>query len=43
MPEQSTPPPQWQRDLQHQVIWALAIKFAALLVLWFFFFRGSHP
>jgi hypothetical protein len=42
MSEDSTAPPDWRRDLRHRIAWAVAIKLAALLLLWLFFFRGSH-
>jgi hypothetical protein len=32
----------WQRDLRGKIAWALAAKLAALVLLWFFFFRGGH-
>ncbi len=34
-------PADWRRDLKVEITVALAAKFAALILLWFFFFRGS--
>jgi hypothetical protein len=32
----------WQRDLRRKIAWALVAKLTALVLLWFFFFRGDH-
>jgi hypothetical protein len=32
----------WQRELRIKIGWALAVKLAGLLLLWFLFFRGTH-
>jgi hypothetical protein len=42
MSEDSISPHDWQRDLRRKIGWALAAKLAALVLLWFFFFRGDH-
>jgi hypothetical protein len=33
----------WRRDLRAKITWALAVKLAALMLLWFLFFRGDRP
>lgn len=35
-------PEDWRRDLRAKIAFTLAAKFAGLILLWFFFFRGSH-
>ena len=35
-------PEDWRRDLKVKIACTLAAKFAMLILLWFFFFRGSH-
>jgi hypothetical protein len=42
MSEDSISSHAWQRDLRVKIAWALAAKLAALVMLWFFFFRGNH-
>jgi hypothetical protein len=41
MTENSTSSSDWRRDLRGKIAWAIAAKLAALILLWFFFFRGS--
>jgi type VI protein secretion system component VasF len=42
MSEHSTGSDDWRRSLRRKVAWAVAAKLAALMVLWFCFFRGGH-
>jgi hypothetical protein len=42
MSEHSTSSREWRRDLRGKIAWVLAAKMAALLLLWFLFFRGGH-
>jgi hypothetical protein len=43
MVENSTSSSDWRRELRGKIAWALAAKLAALIFLWFLFFRGSPP
>jgi hypothetical protein len=40
--EQSRSVPDWQRDLRIKIAWAMAVKLAGLLLLWWLFFRSTH-
>jgi hypothetical protein len=42
MSEQLLSPEDWKRNLGRRIAWTLAAKSAALLLLWFLFFRGAH-
>jgi hypothetical protein len=42
MSEDSTSSHEWQRDLRGKIAWALAAKLAALVLMWFFLFRGDY-
>jgi hypothetical protein len=39
MIEHPDTPDDWRRRLRAQIIWALAAKLVALILLWFLFFR----
>ncbi len=43
MPEHLHSAQDWKRDLGRRIVWTLAAKSAALILLWFLFFRSSHP
>jgi type VI protein secretion system component VasF len=32
----------WRRRIRREVVWLLAVKFVALLVLWYLFFGPAH-
>jgi len=36
-------PADWRRELKTKIAWTLVMKLLALTLLWFFFFRDSHP
>jgi type VI protein secretion system component VasF len=42
MSEHSTGMDDWRRDLRRNIVWVVAAKLAALILLWFCFFRGGY-